>query len=449
MIDRSQMNEELAQRTASSYQTRDSGMKFPDVYKPELGIRTWYAKEGEHEIDILSFQVGPNDQHVKEGRWSHFFDMWIHRRVGPGDLQFICLMAMYNGRCFICEYRNQLLSDAPEDMSKKDAKQFQDNVIYPLKPSRQGLYNIICYDSEEEEAKGVQLWQVAHFFFEKHIVQLSKINKSRGGGYVLFSHPDKENGKTISFVRKGKENTTYDGHQFHDRNYDLNDEELDACRTLDQIIVIPTYEEVKEAFWDSSEVEEEAPEDTPRGRRRAAVQDDTEPEEETRATRRKNLATQAEAQPQSEPETKEEFEQEQEAEQEAEPEEETSAPRSRRRPAPEPEEQAMPPRRRAAVQPDEDVRPGRRSANITVDNEETGAAPPPRRKRASPVEDETPKASGLRRVGAVAKKECPVPGGKFGVDTQAFDECETCEFWNPCLEAKEKDGPLVEDDIPF
>ena len=240
---RDSMQEELTARTESSYETRERGVKYPDVYQPDAGVQTWYCDKGEHEIDILPYQAGPNDPVVKDGKWAYMLDMHIHRNVGPRDLQFICLDRMYGEACPICKYRGELRKNAPEG---EHALERHERKVKDLNPSRQVLYNAIVYDSREEEDKGVQLWQVAHYFMERVIAGRAKQPKSHGGGYVLFSHPSKEHGRSITFtVMHGKrpdggKKVDFEHHQFHERNYSIHQDDLADCKTLDDLIHIPT-----------------------------------------------------------------------------------------------------------------------------------------------------------------------------------------------------------------
>ncbi len=415
-VDRDSMSDDLAKRTENSYATRDKGMSFPDVYKPELGIKTWFADKDEHEIDILPYRVGKYDPSVEEGEWGYFLEMQVHRNVGPRDLQFLCLEMMFKKPCPICIHRNDLRKNPPE--GKRQQEQHEEK-LKELKASRQTVYNIICYDNKEEEAKGVQQWQVAYFYFENHISALAKIPKSQGGGYQSFSHMNQEFGRTITFTRTGDGlQTKYDAFRFHERNYDISDDDLEECKTLDETVHIPTFEEVEQAFWDEpvkgdeAKGEPEEEEARPRRSSREAVEED---------------GTQARGRGRQEPEEQEE-----------------TPRRGRSRQVPEEaSEDVAPPRRSRRVQEEDegdlkDAPAPRRNADITVEDEE----PPPRRSR-KVQEEERPKrrtrgeeeSTGRpQRVGATP--ECPVQGGTFGQDVNEYDECETCPHWDPCLAAK-------------
>ena len=163
----------------------------------------------------------------------------------------------HNKRCPVCEYQAFLRdTEASDDEIKR------------WNPTRRTYYNVLVYDNEKEQAKGVQIFDIAHYYMEPELLALSR-PRSRGGvetgEKIFFSSPDKD-GKSIAFTREGtRRNTTYKAFKFIDRDYDLEEEILKQAKCLDEIIHIPTYEEVKEALYlglpDGKE--EAEPEDIP------------------------------------------------------------------------------------------------------------------------------------------------------------------------------------------
>lgn len=241
---RKEMQEALKNRTEESYKNREDSGKYGGIFKKELEISEWRCGKGEHAIDTIPYIVGegnPNPN-IKAGDFNYVLDLWVHSGVGVNEDMYICPARTYKERCPICEEQKRLRDeDVPEETIKS------------LNPVRRCIYNIVCYDTADEEAKGVQVWMVAHFFMEKHLSKLAR--QPRGGGYVAFSHPDV--GKLIMFDRTGvgASNTAYDGHRLVDRNYVISDEILDAAYCLEDIIHKPTYEEIHQAFWGKDVVE--------------------------------------------------------------------------------------------------------------------------------------------------------------------------------------------------
>lgn len=248
---RERLKQDLLNRQQETYEQKDSSGRFGDFFNEKMTLPKWVAKEGEHIIDIIPWEIGNNFPtrnypNAKPGGGAHVLDLWVHNNVGPNEDQFICPARNYGRACPICEHTAEL--------KKEDA---DDETVKATYPKRRTVYLIICRDSAEEEAKGLQVWQVAHFFMQKHLDEISK--KPRGGGYVPF--PDPDEGKQIFFKRAGSgaTNTSYIAHQFLDReDYIIEDDILDKAPSLDECIHVPTYEELYAAYW-GRDINEEKP----------------------------------------------------------------------------------------------------------------------------------------------------------------------------------------------
>jgi hypothetical protein len=241
---RSKMSEQLLERRKESYATNEGGLKFGSIIGAE-GVSEWWCKEGEHLIDILPYIAGANnpEKKIKQGDVSDHATYYVHKNVGANDGMFVCPLANFGKPCPICEYSKELREEGAED-----------DVWKALKPKRMTVYNVVVYDDAKEEAKGVQIWVVAHWNMERHLNVLAQ--KPRGGGKVLFSHPDQ--GKSISFKRagSGKDNTQYLGHNFQEREVDgvpyaIPDELLDATYCLEEIVHVADFDEISAAFFGS------------------------------------------------------------------------------------------------------------------------------------------------------------------------------------------------------
>lgn len=267
-----EMGEKLQQRTKESYDRKDEyGPSFTYFRKDLKDVSVWRPKEGLHVFDIIPSFAGSNwpmDNHggnLAEGEPVYVLDIQVHQNVGPNDAQFVCLGRNFGGKCPICEHQAEL---------KKQIDYDQD-LIKTLYPKRRNMYNVICYDNADEEDKGVQVFEVAHFFMESKLTPLAM--DARTKALIPYAHYDK--GKTVQFEVKKKTFTIneksvpgfeYIGHKFLDRNYSLADpwyddgtSLLDMAFTLDELIYIPTYEEVYEAYW--AGIKELPPEEQPQG----------------------------------------------------------------------------------------------------------------------------------------------------------------------------------------
>lgn len=222
---------------------KSGGGRYPTVFikkKIPEGIGFFKCSEGQHIIDILPWEVGPDmplDEEgvviTEQGEFDYVLDLSIHQDVGKMNKPYVCPYENFGLPCPICEYMkdNRLEKD---EWTKTRAK-------------RRTVYLIWDRTNAEEEKKGVQLFDVAFFFMEEKIAEIAEL--PRGGGYVFFSHPDE--GKSICWTRKGNgpKNTSYIGHRFVERESAIPDKILDKTFSIDQIINMhPTYEEINEAF---------------------------------------------------------------------------------------------------------------------------------------------------------------------------------------------------------
>lgn len=205
------------------------------------GMNVWYAKiDQQHLIDIIPFEAGPDmplDREsreapvTEEGSFDYLVDIDMHTRIGEGKVDIVC-PGNYGLPCPICEFMNA------NRLEKEDWKK--------LKTSRRVVYFVWVHDTPEEDAKGVQIWPVSHFFMEQKLAVLT--NMPQGGGVRQFSHPKK--GFNISFsVRKESDMPVYEGHALWERQRPIPQKILDQTVPLDSLLKLhPTYDEIAAAF---------------------------------------------------------------------------------------------------------------------------------------------------------------------------------------------------------
>jgi len=249
MSKREQMKQDLVKRNQEAEKTNDNfGGTFNNSVMVD-NLKMWKCGEDEHIVDIIPYQVGANhpNPNIKEGEWSYYFEFFAHYNVGPMQDQFICLKETFNKKCPICEQKMALMRQ----------ENYDEDEVKSLRAKKRTLYNIVCYDTPDEEAKGNQVWHVAHWYMQKNIVPLAK-NK-RTGACIAFADPDE--GKSIQFSRQGTGQTgKYLGHVFLDREdadgnkYIISDELLESAVRLEECIKEPTYDEVAKAFYGQEEV---------------------------------------------------------------------------------------------------------------------------------------------------------------------------------------------------
>lgn len=238
----------------SRHNTPAKSTAFPTVFiksKIPTGVEFFRCKEGQHIVDILPWEVGPDmpidesgeNPITEEGEFDYVLDLFVHQNVGSMNQPYVCPWENFRKPCPICEYikANRLPKD---EWSRTRAK-------------RRSIYLIWNRTDSKEEQKGVQIFDAAHFFMEEKLEEIAKL--PRGGGYITFSDPDE--GMSVCWTRKGsgQENTSYLGHRFIERESRIPDKILEQTFALDQVIDMhPSYEEIEKAFKGGSSKEEDS-----------------------------------------------------------------------------------------------------------------------------------------------------------------------------------------------
>jgi hypothetical protein len=251
-FNRKAWKEGIKKRQQDSFNQREDTGKFKPIFLETISRdKFWKPIEGEHQINIIPFIAGKNNPNVKEGEPTYVLDIWVHSGIGVNEDNYVCPARNYDLPCPICEQQNELRKDPDYD----------EDLVKSLSPKRRVVYNIECLDSPKEQNKGIQIFEVSHFSFEKPLMERSKLPK--GGGFVYFA--DVDDGQIVSFdakkgsfTPKGKKTITkldYVSFQFIPRDSPISDELLSKTFCLDEIIKIPTYEELSEAFFQESKPE--------------------------------------------------------------------------------------------------------------------------------------------------------------------------------------------------
>jgi hypothetical protein len=238
--------QDLMRRHEESVSDKSGGgfSSYVEISKLPKTVNFWKCTEGGHTIDFIPFIAGPSMPKVsgggvKEGEFAWLIDVWIHRNVGVLDAPYVCPTRTNGLPCPICEHLNQ----NRDSYSKED--------FGAMKAKRRTLYLIWSHDNSDEEAKGIQLWDVAHWFMENNLKEIAE--RPKGGGTVPYFDPDV--GKNVLFTRRGAGagNTQFLGHRFDDRETPIPDKVLDQSFDLDRAIKYATYDEINKAFYGATD----------------------------------------------------------------------------------------------------------------------------------------------------------------------------------------------------
>ena len=249
------LKERLAERTSGSvrrsYETREETGRFQSIWKSDMPFPRWICRPGEHIIDIIPFEVATDEfpnatgKSISPGDAQHVMRIWVHGNVGPRQSNYVCPSRNYDLPCPICKHIE----------SEREKEDYNQDQLYKWSAKQRAAYYVVVRDGGKEEQKGVQIYEDAFYFTEKNWAPMARI-KSRAGGiekFINFASPLKDEGKSITFEKKGKGqgNVEFTGHNFMDRDYDIEDKFLEkvAQHPFESLFTRATYDEIAEAHY--------------------------------------------------------------------------------------------------------------------------------------------------------------------------------------------------------
>lgn len=446
-FDRSRIN--LGRRTQQQTDTRESsGGVGRQGYMNYASCGLKFFKMAEpgtyHDLNILPWKIGTKNHpevvagNAQVGDWDYVLDLMVHTRIGPGQGDYICPKKNFGKPCPICERADDLWKN---DDTKDEARK--------LFARRKCTYLVQELDENfHAKSETPLIFDVSHMVFSKEL-QSRATSCLRGKGVVNFADPGDE-GKVVSFsvneatMGNGKKFKEAGNFEFNERVEEISDEILEKCPSLDKMMVVKSYDQLKAALYgdpedaendyDNQQGTEEAEQPPSRFRDNAPARFE---EDDAPSDRRRNVEEdEAEGQP---------ARRRRNVDEEEAP---ANTPRHREAKA----EEDAPRRRLAPVEKEEQPAPRRRNADVEEDSSENAYQEARRtsRKRATedtptmpfddepqdeaPAEEAAPKASRGASVG-----ECP-NGYEFGVDCDNQPLCSKCNdnIWAKCSECKRK-----------
>ena len=410
----------LAKRYQASYESKGSNGKsgVMDWKKVDGDIQFFSPVEGRNRINIIPYVIkSKNHPLVKRGEFEigdkdYVMDVYVHRGVGPSEASVLCLKNTYGQPCPICE-QSQVLR-----------KQGKEEEAGALKASRRVFYNV----QDLKNPDTLKVFEASHYLFEKELIDEARDDDE--GGFVDFA--DEETGKEIKFrcskVTKGKmEFNEFKSFGFEDRDENIPDELLENAISFDEILRVPTYNEVEKILYGRDEDDEENEDEEPAtktAKKKLVVNEDDEDDEEnedeepaTKTAKKKLVVNE------DDEEVEEEIE---------EPAPKKSVKKNRNEDDEEVEEEIEEPAPKKSVK-----------KNRNEDDEEDKIpAKPATKSKAVEAEDEDDEDK--IPVKKTSKKEsdcggncskCPF-GHEFGKDTDEFDDCDDCDVWDKCINGK-------------
>lgn len=271
--------------------------------------------------------------------------------------------------------------------AKKNSSMAKEDVD-ALRSKERVLYNVIDLGTKDQK---VQVWDVSYHLFTKMLEEEQTLNEN------LYGYADLDNGSTLSLrfrQKKMGKQEFYETSRIDGNPRELyGDEILSEVVNFDEALQILSYEQLEAVFLGTD--------NEPEG------EDSPNPLVRQRGERNETPPARA-----------------------ALPEE--SAPSGRRSRAAEPDNAPNPHRH----DPDKQRERGGRAAKQEPAQEEDTPPSTPRRGaiKSEPATDKKPEES--------TGGECP-SGHSFGIDTDKQDECDACDVWQSCRQAKKASTPAT------
>ncbi len=227
--------ERLGAIEAEIKRPKGGGVNFYAVDTDKLaksGVTQFKAEVGDNFIRIIP----PVDPKVF---WAKI--VYIHRNIGANGATFLCLKKMFNMACPICEMVNKMKEDDPED----------ERIIALLPKMR---YLMFVYDVRDEDSinKGLRWWDVPVSKTCPIVESIKSLSKDRRTQSVI-DVSDPVEGRDIEFTRKGtgQLNTAYEAFKLIESD-PIPKEWYDGVPAFDDILLVPTYEQVELELYGGS-----------------------------------------------------------------------------------------------------------------------------------------------------------------------------------------------------
>jgi hypothetical protein len=246
---------DLQARQQEEYERKDpSPFQSGSVIVPEKlpkGVEIWRPGIGEHEFDIIPWIATDEHPYEDADKYCWCLVLQIYREVGIMRDHFVAPYTMYKQPDPIAEY-----------ITKTDLEKAEFN---RRRAKKRCFYLVWVHDTPEEEQKGIQVWEVAHWFIYDQLKELSIIPKE--GGHISYMKHTKEEGRRIwlKIWSDGQfegadgqkvDNIRYTAPKFIERKADIPDSILEQSFPLETCIHLrPTYGEIYRSFYGADYVE--------------------------------------------------------------------------------------------------------------------------------------------------------------------------------------------------
>lgn len=240
--------ESAAKRRARKHNSGDrTTVKSPD------GVGFLKVKEGVMKLDILGFEAGKGNPFADPGEMHYERTFFVHRGIGPENASYVCPRKTAGKKCPICEHLAKLNKDSDADP----------DLIKALAPKERQLFQVI---NHAERDKGIQLLEIAHFNFGKRLDAEVRDAEDDEGIDEFYQHSSDNGGKTL---KVGFIEDSFAGQSFHkadtvkflDRAKAIDPDLLENVMCLDDLIIVPDYDDLKKVYMQQEDDEDDEDED--------------------------------------------------------------------------------------------------------------------------------------------------------------------------------------------
>jgi len=203
-----------------------------------LGIKKYKSKEGDNFIRII-----PTPKSIKGAFYG--LEAHKHSNIGPDGNTYLCLKTV-GKKCPICEYVEGLRRKNQDDPRIKE-----------LRASLRYLFFIYDVTNDKSAALGLH-WFDSPSQIKDETIKLSRDRRTK----ATIDVSDQQQGCDIEFNREGMKatNTKYSGFKLAKSSV-IPDEWLDGVPDFEDVLLVPTEEELKKQLFgmdDNIEPEEES-----------------------------------------------------------------------------------------------------------------------------------------------------------------------------------------------
>jgi hypothetical protein len=180
-------------------------------------------------------------------------DIYVHKQIGTDNIAVLCPKMTFQKsenktanekKCPICEERTRLMNEG---------RAWDDDLVQALKAKRRVLYNVIIEDDNDEQV--ITIMDESFEFLEKELLKEAEIAEEE---YVTYS--DLEDGRSIKATVsqetfKKAVFWKFSNIQFMERE-PFNADIIHEAISLDSLLVIKSYDEIKKIFYEVDEDEQ-------------------------------------------------------------------------------------------------------------------------------------------------------------------------------------------------